>query len=200
MALHEEGILQKYGVELIGAKAEAIRKGEDREAFQEAMQRIGLRGAQGAACGERRGGPPLRPGGGLPRGRPPLLHPGRHGGGIAHDEAELVEVLSRGLTLSPVHTALVEESVLGWKEFELEVMRDHADTVVIITSIENVDPMGVHTGDSITVAPAQTLSDVEYQRMRDAAKAIIREIGVETGGPTSSSPWTRRRAARWSLR
>lgn len=93
-----------------------------------------------------------------------------------------MEVLSRGLTLSPVHTALVEESVLGWKEFELEVMRDHADTVVIITSIENVDPMGVHTGDSITVAPAQTLSDVEYQRMRDAAKAIIREIGVETGG------------------
>lgn len=107
---------------------------------------------------------------------------GGTGGGIAHDEAELVEVLSRGLTLSPVHTALVEESVLGWKEFELEVMRDHADTVVIITSIENVDPMGVHTGDSITVAPAQTLSDVEYQRMRDAAKAIIREIGVETGG------------------
>lgn len=182
MALYEEGILQKYGVELIGAKAEAIRKGEDREAFQEAMQRIGLEVPRGQLVGSVEEGLHFAREVGFPVVVRPSFTLGGTGGGIAHDEAELVEVLSRGLTLSPVHTALVEESVLGWKEFELEAMRDHADTVVIITSIENVDPMGVHTGDSITVAPAQTLSDVEYQRMRDAAKAIIREIGVETGG------------------
>lgn len=164
------------------------------------MQRIGLRVPRGQLVGSVEEGLHFAREVGFPVVVRPSFTLGGTGGGIAHDEAELVEVLSRGLTLSPVHTALVEESVLGWKEFELEVMRDHADTVVIITSIENVDPMGVHTGDSITVAPAQTLSDVEYQRMRDAAKAIIREIGVETGGPTSSSPWTRRRAARWSLR
>lgn len=119
-------------------------------------------------------------------GYPVVVRPsftlGGTGGGIAENEAEFVEILSRGLSLSPTHSALVEESIVGWKEYELEVMRDKNDTVVIITSIENVDPMGVHTGDSITVAPAQTLSDVEYQRMRDAAIAIIREIGVETGG------------------
>ena len=182
MALYEEGILQKYGVELIGAKAEAIRKGEDREAFQEAMRRIGLEVPRGQLVGSVEEGLHFAREVGFPVVVRPSFTLGGTGGGIAHDEAELVEVLSRGLTLSPVHTALVEESVLGWKEFELEAMRDHADTVVIITSIENVDPMGVHTGDSITVAPAQTLSDVEYQRMRDAAKAIIREIGVETGG------------------
>ena len=182
MALYEEGILQKYGVELIGAKAEAIRKGEDREAFQEAMRRIDLEVPRGQLVGSVEEGLHFAREVGFPVVVRPSFTLGGTGGGIAHDEAELVEVLSRGLTLSPVHTALVEESVLGWKEFELEVMRDHADTVVIITSIENVDPMGVHTGDSITVAPAQTLSDVEYQRMRDAAKAIIREIGVETGG------------------
>ncbi|WP_022798157.1 carbamoyl-phosphate synthase large subunit [Thermus islandicus] len=182
MALHEEGILQKYGVELIGAKAEAIRKGEDREEFQKAMRRIGLEVPRGQMVGSVEEGLRFAREVGFPVVVRPSFTLGGTGGGIAKDEAELVEVLTRGLTLSPVHTALVEESVLGWKEFELEVMRDHADTVVIITSIENLDPMGVHTGDSITVAPAQTLSDVEYQRMRDAAKAIIREIGVETGG------------------
>ena len=182
MALHEEGILQKYGVELIGAKAEAIRKGEDREEFQKAMRRIGLEVPRGQLVGSVEEGLRFAREVGFPVVVRPSFTLGGTGGGIAKDEAELVEVLGRGLTLSPVHTALVEESVLGWKEFELEVMRDHADTVVIITSIENLDPMGVHTGDSITVAPAQTLSDVEYQRMRDAAKAIIREIGVETGG------------------
>ncbi|WP_105318511.1 carbamoyl-phosphate synthase large subunit [Thermus tenuipuniceus] len=182
MALHEEGVLARYGVELIGAKAEAIKKGEDREEFQKAMRRIGLevpRGQMVSSVGE---GLHFAREVGYPVVVRPSFTLGGTGGGIAHSEAELKEVLGRGLLLSPVHTALVEESVLGWKEFELEVMRDHADTVVIITSIENVDPMGVHTGDSITVAPAQTLSDVEYQRMRDAAKAVIREIGVDTGG------------------
>ena len=182
MALHEEGILERYGVELIGAKAEAIKKGEDREEFQKAMRRIGLEVPRGKMVGSLEEGLHFAREVGYPVVVRPSFTLGGTGGGIARNEAELKEVLARGLALSPVHTALVEESVLGWKEFELEVMRDHADTVVIITSIENLDPMGVHTGDSITVAPAQTLSDVEYQRMRDAAKAVIREIGVDTGG------------------
>jgi carbamoyl-phosphate synthase large subunit len=182
MALHEEGILKRYGVELIGANAEAIKKGEDREAFQKAMRKIGLEVPRGKMVASVEEGLHFAREVGYPVVVRPSFTLGGTGGGIAKDEGELKEVLARGLALSPVHTALVEESVLGWKEFELEVMRDHADTVVIITSIENVDPMGVHTGDSITVAPAQTLSDVEYQRMRDAAKAVIREIGVDTGG------------------
>ncbi|WP_243089867.1 carbamoyl-phosphate synthase large subunit [Thermus neutrinimicus] len=182
MALHEEGVLARYGVELIGAKAAAIKKGEDREEFQRAMRRIGLEVPRGQMVSSVEEGLHFARQVGYPVVVRPSFTLGGTGGGIARDEAELREVLGRGLLLSPVHTALVEESVLGWKEFELEVMRDHADTVVIITSIENVDPMGVHTGDSITVAPAQTLSDTEYQRMRDAAKAVIREIGVDTGG------------------
>ncbi|MER3536761.1 MAG: carbamoyl phosphate synthase large subunit [Thermus sp.] len=182
MALYEEGVLDRYGVELIGAKAEAIKKGEDREAFQKAMRRIGLEVPRGRMVASLEEGLAFAREVGFPVVVRPSFTLGGTGGGIARSEEELLEVLGRGLRLSPVHTALVEESVLGWKEFELEVMRDHADTVVIITSIENFDPMGVHTGDSITVAPAQTLSDVEYQRMRDAAKAIIREIGVDTGG------------------
>ena len=182
MALWEEGILDRYGVELIGAKAEAIQKGEDREEFQKAMRRIGLEVPRGRMVASLQEGLAFAREVGFPVVVRPSFTLGGTGGGIARSEEELLEVLGRGLRLSPVHTALVEESVLGWKEFELEVMRDHADTVVIITSIENFDPMGVHTGDSITVAPAQTLSDVEYQRMRDAAKAIIREIGVDTGG------------------
>ncbi|TBH21780.1 carbamoyl-phosphate synthase large subunit [Thermus thermamylovorans] len=182
MALHEEGILERYGVELIGARAEAIKKGEDREEFQKAMRRIGLEVPRGQMVGSVAEGLHFAREVGYPVVVRPSFTLGGTGGGLARNEAELREVLGRGLLLSPVHTALVEESVLGWKEFELEVMRDHADTVVIITSIENLDPMGVHTGDSITVAPAQTLSDAEYQRMRDAAKAVIREIGVDTGG------------------
>ncbi|WP_337845200.1 carbamoyl-phosphate synthase large subunit [Thermus sp.] len=182
MALYEEGILERHGVELIGAKAEAIRKGEDREEFQKAMRKIGLEVPRGKMVSSLEEGLAFAQEVGYPVVVRPSFTLGGTGGGIARSEAELREVLGRGLRLSPVHTALVEESVLGWKEFELEVMRDHADTVVIITSIENFDPMGVHTGDSITVAPAQTLSDVEYQRMRDAARAIIREIGVDTGG------------------
>ncbi|GAA5334698.1 MULTISPECIES: carbamoyl-phosphate synthase large subunit [Thermus] len=182
MALHEEGVLERYGVELIGAKAEAIKKGEDREEFQKAMRKIGLEVPRGLMVGSVEEGLHFAREVGYPVVVRPSFTLGGTGGGIARNEGELREVLGRGLALSPVHTALVEESVLGWKEFELEVMRDHADTVVIITSIENLDPMGVHTGDSITVAPAQTLSDAEYQRMRDAAKAVIREIGVDTGG------------------
>ncbi|MER3555366.1 MAG: carbamoyl phosphate synthase large subunit [Meiothermus sp.] len=183
MALYEGGILEKYGVELIGANAAAIKKGEDREEFQQAMIKIGVDVPRGRMVHS------LEEGLEFTRtviGYPAVIRPsftlGGTGGGIAADEAEFIETLTRGLSLSPTHSALVEESIVGWKEFELEVMRDHNDTVVMITSIENVDPMGVHTGDSITVAPAQTLSDVEYQRMRDAAQAIIREIGVETGG------------------
>ncbi len=183
MALFEQGILEKYGVELIGANAKAIQKGEDREEFQKAMQKIGLDVPRGRMVHS------LEEGLAFARevtGYPVVVRPsftlGGTGGGIALNETEFIEILTRGLALSPTHSALVEESIVGWKEYELEVMRDKNDTVVIITSIENVDPMGVHTGDSITVAPAQTLSDVEYQRMRDAAIAIIREIGVETGG------------------
>ncbi|GIW24642.1 carbamoyl-phosphate synthase large subunit [Meiothermus sp.] len=183
MALFEQGILDKYGVELIGANAAAIKKGEDREEFQKAMLKIGVDVPRGKMVHS------LEEGLAFARevtGYPVVVRPsftlGGTGGGIAENEAEFIETLSRGLSLSPTHSALVEESIVGWKEYELEVMRDKNDTVVIITSIENVDPMGVHTGDSITVAPAQTLSDVEYQKMRDAAIAIIREIGVETGG------------------
>ncbi|RIH79322.1 carbamoyl-phosphate synthase large subunit [Meiothermus hypogaeus] len=183
MALFEQGILDKYGVELIGANAAAIKKGEDREEFQKAMLKIGVDVPRGKMVHS------LEEGLAFARevtGYPVVVRPsftlGGTGGGIAENEAEFIEILTRGLSLSPTHSALVEESIVGWKEYELEVMRDKNDTVVIITSIENVDPMGVHTGDSITVAPAQTLSDVEYQRMRDAAIAIIREIGVETGG------------------
>ncbi len=183
MALFEQGILDKYGVELIGANAAAIKKGEDREEFQKAMLKIGVDVPRGRMVHS------LEEGLAFARevtGYPVVVRPsftlGGTGGGIAENEVEFIEILTRGLSLSPTHSALVEESIVGWKEYELEVMRDKNDTVVIITSIENVDPMGVHTGDSITVAPAQTLSDVEYQKMRDAAIAIIREIGVETGG------------------
>ncbi|GIW38313.1 MAG: carbamoyl-phosphate synthase large chain [Meiothermus sp.] len=183
MALFEQGILDKYGVELIGANAAAIKKGEDREEFQKAMLKIGVDVPRGKMVhGLEEGLAFAREVTGYPVVVRPSFTLGGTGGGIAENEAEFIEILTRGLSLSPTHSALVEESIVGWKEYELEVMRDKNDTVVIITSIENVDPMGVHTGDSITVAPAQTLSDVEYQRMRDAAIAIIREIGVETGG------------------
>ncbi|MCL4455231.1 MAG: carbamoyl-phosphate synthase large subunit, partial [Deinococcus sp.] len=182
MALHKAGLLEKYRVELIGANAAAIQKGEDREQFQAAMKKIGLEVPKGKTVQSLEEGLAFAREAGFPVVVRPSFTLGGTGGGIAQNESEFIEALSRGLSLSPTHSALVEESIAGWKEFELEVMRDHADTVVIITSIENLDPMGVHTGDSITVAPAQTLSDVEYQKMRDAARAIIREIGVDTGG------------------
>ena len=182
MELYEAGVLERYGVELIGANYAAIKKGEDREQFQAAMKKIGLDVPRGLMVSSLEEGLAFAREVGYPVIVRPSFTLGGTGGGVAASEEELRELLGRGLRLSPVHTALVEESILGWKEYELEVMRDHADTVVIITSIENVDPMGVHTGDSITVAPAQTLTDVEYQKMRDAAKDIIREIGVDTGG------------------
>jgi carbamoyl-phosphate synthase large subunit len=180
--LSDVGILDKYGVELIGAKLGAIKKAEDRELFKKAMVEIGLEVPQSAYIGSLKDGFEVIETIGFPAILRPSFTLGGTGGGIAYNIEEYKELLERGLKLSPVRQVLIEESVMGWKEYELEVMRDTKDNVVIICSIENFDPMGVHTGDSITVAPAQTLTDKEYQRMRDAAIAIIREIGVDTGG------------------
>ena len=181
--LAEAGVLDKYGVELIGAKIDAIKKAEDRLLFKDAMRKIGLETPQSQLVNDHRRRPASSP---TKIGYPCILRPsftlGGTGGGIAYNQEELVEILERGLALSPVHEVLIEESALGWKEFELEVMRDLADNCIIICSIENFDPMGVHTGDSITVAPAQTLTDREYQMMRDGAIRCLREIGVDTGG------------------
>ncbi len=182
LELAEAGVLEKYGVELIGANVEAIQKGEDRQLFAQAMHKIGIKTAQGKTVGSLEEALEFVSQIGYPAIIRPSFTLGGTGGGIAYDEAELRTIITQGLHDSPVHTVLLERSLLGWKEFELEVMRDHNDTVVIITSIENFDPMGVHTGDSITVAPAQTLSDKDYQKLRDASLAIIREIGVDTGG------------------
>lgn len=182
MELHEDGALEEYGVKLIGAGPEAIKKGEDRELFQAAMKKIGVETAKGKMVHTLEEAKEFQKELGLPVVIRPSFTLGGTGGGIAHTYEEFLEITQQGLRDSPVTSVLLEESILGWKEYELEVMRDTNDTVVIITSIENFDPMGVHTGDSITVAPAQTLSDVEYQRLRDQSLAIIREIGVETGG------------------
>ncbi|WP_104989808.1 carbamoyl-phosphate synthase large subunit [Deinococcus sp. NW-56] len=182
MELNANGTLAEFGVELIGANAEAIHKGEDREAFQAAMKKIGVETARGKMVHSMEEAVEYQKEIGLPIVIRPSFTLGGTGGGIAHTYEDFLKITEGGLRDSPVHSVLLEESILGWKEYELEVMRDHADTVVIITSIENFDPMGVHTGDSITVAPAQTLSDVEYQRLRDQSLAIIREIGVDTGG------------------
>jgi carbamoyl-phosphate synthase large subunit len=180
--LAEKGILERYGVEMIGAKIDSIKKAEDRDLFKDAMRRIGLdlprsgyaRSMRDATRIQKRLSFPV-----IIRASRTL---GGSGGNFAYTPEEFKEVVQAGLSISPVHEVLIEESVLGWKEFELEVMRDHKDNVVIICSIENFDPMGVHTGDSITVAPAQTLTDKEYQVMRDASLRVIREIGVDTGG------------------
>jgi len=180
--LADGGVLEKYNVKLIGANVDAIKKAEDRLYFKDAMQKIGLDVPKSALVNNLKDGLEFAGKIGFPVIIRPSFTLGGSGGGIAYNREELMEVLARGLDFSPVHEALIEESVLGWKEFELEVMRDLADNVIIICSIENFDPMGVHTGDSITVAPSQTLSDREYQMMRDAAIAVIREIGVETGG------------------
>ena len=180
--LSDGGVLEKYDVQLIGANVAAIKKAEDRLFFKDAMQKIGLDVPKSALVNNLKDGMEFSGKIGFPVIIRPSFTLGGTGGGIAYNREELLEILARGLDLSPVHEVLIEESVLGWKEYELEVMRDLADNVIIICSIENFDPMGVHTGDSITVAPAQTLSDREYQVMRDAAIAIIREIGVETGG------------------
>ena len=180
--LAEKGILEKYNVELIGAKLPAIKKAEDRELFKKAMSKIGQDVPKSAAVTSMKEGLKAVEHLGFPAILRPAFTLGGTGGGIAYNMEEYTELLDKGLKLSPVKQVLVEESALGWKEYELEVMRDTKDNVVIICSIENFDPMGVHTGDSITVAPAQTLTDKEYQRMRDASIAIIREIGVDTGG------------------
>ncbi len=182
VALHERGILEKYNVELIGSQIASINKAEDRELFMRAMQRIGMDMPRGGFVHNEDDGLRMIDEVGFPAIIRPSFTLGGTGGGIAYNMEEYRELLRSGLVASPVHRVLVEESIIGWKEYELEVMRDRNDNVVIVCSIENVDPMGVHTGDSITVAPAQTLSDREYQSMRDAALAIIREIGVETGG------------------
>src|SRR5215472_17248649 len=180
--LADSGVLEKYGVELIGAQLQAIKKAEDRLLFKDAMTRIGLDVPRSALVNNLKDAMEFSGKIGFPVIIRPSFTLGGSGGGIAYNREELLEIVARGLDLSPVHEVLIEESVLGWKEYELEVMRDLADNVIIICSIENFDPMGVHTGDSITVAPAQTLTDREYQRMRDAAIKVIREVGVETGG------------------
>jgi carbamoyl-phosphate synthase large subunit len=182
VALADRGVLEKYNVKLIGAQIDAIKVAEDRLLFRNAMEEIGVEVPRSGvaksldealACVEETGFPSIIR---------PSFTMGGVGGGIAYNIEEFREVAGRGLDLSPVHEILVEESVIGWKEFELEVMRDVADNFVVICSIENIDPMGVHTGDSVTVAPALTLTDKEYQRMRDMARRIIRRVGVETGG------------------
>src|SRR6185437_277892 len=180
--LAEAGVLEEYGVELIGAKIDAIKKAEDRLLFKDAMRKIGLDMTQSQLVNNISDGIAFASRMGYPIILRPSFTLGGTGGGIAYNREELEEILERGIDLSPVHEVLVEESVLGWKEFELEVMRDLAGNAIIICSIENFDPMGVHTGDSITVAPAQTLTDREYQMMRDAAIRCLNEIGVDTGG------------------
>lgn len=180
--LTEMGVLERYGVELIGAKFEAIKKAEDRDLFKESMRRIGLEVPKSDVASDISEALAIADEIGYPVVVRPAFTLGGTGGGIAYNREELREIAEKGLKLSMINQVLIEEGVLGWKEFELEVMRDLADNVVIICSIENFDPMGVHTGDSITVAPAQTLTDDEYQYLRDAAIKIIREIGVETGG------------------
>ena len=180
--LADAGILEKHGVELIGASREAIRMAEDRELFRRAMIDIGLECPKAEVAKSLEQALEVQ----IKVGFPTIIRPsftlGGSGGGIAYNREEFIEIINRGLELSPVHEVLVEESVLGWKEFEMEVVRDTADNCIIVCSIENFDPMGVHTGDSITVAPAQTLTDKEYQRLRDASIAVLRKIGVDTGG------------------
>ncbi len=183
MELNKSGILAKYGVEMIGAKPDAINKGEDRELFKQCMIKIGLDVAKSRTVKNMT---EAREAADILGAYPLIIRPsftlGGSGGGIAYNKEEFEGICANGLDLSPVHEVLVEECLLGWKEYEMEVMRDHKDQCVVICSIENFDPMGVHTGDSITVAPAMTLTDKEYQIMRDASFAVIREIGVETGG------------------
>lgn len=182
MDLSRNGVLEKYGVEMIGANADVIDKAESRERFQKAMQNIGLDLARGQTVKSVAEARAWLKEIGLPAVLRPSFTLGGSGSAIAFEDEEFDRLVQRGLELSPVHQILIEESIIGWKEYEMEVMRDKDDNVVIICSIENFDPMGIHTGDSITVAPAQTLTDKEYQRMRDASLAVIREIGVETGG------------------
>jgi carbamoyl-phosphate synthase large subunit len=180
--LAREGVLEKFGVEMIGASREAIDKAEDREKFKKAMMRIGLHSARSALAHSMEEALQVQSGLGFPVVIRPSFTLGGSGGGIAYNREEFIAICERGLEASPTNELLIEESLIGWKEFEMEVVRDRKDNCIIVCSIENLDPMGVHTGDSITVAPAQTLTDKEYQLMRDASVAVLREIGVDTGG------------------
>ncbi|MEC8059992.1 MAG: carbamoyl-phosphate synthase large subunit, partial [Pseudomonadota bacterium] len=180
--LVREGVLKKFGVELIGASQDAIDKAEDRERFDRAMKSIGLETPRSAIAHSLEEALQVQSQLGFPCVIRPSFTMGGSGGGIAYNREEFVEICNRGLELSPTSELLIDESLLGWKEFEMEVVRDRNDNCIIICSIENLDPMGVHTGDSITVAPAQTLTDKEYQLLRNASLAVLREIGVETGG------------------
>src|SRR5689334_12626011 len=180
--LAKNGVLEKYGVEMIGAKREAIDKAEDREKFKKAMAKIGLASPRSALAHSMEEALQVQAMVGFPTIIRPSFTLGGTGGGIAYNKDEFIAIVDRGLDASPTREVLVEESVIGWKEFEMEVVRDRKDNCIIVCSIENLDPMGVHTGDSITVAPAQTLTDKEYQIMRNASIACLREIGVDTGG------------------
>src|SRR4051812_35819775 len=182
MACYDRGIFTRYGVQMIGANRDAINRGEDRQVFKDLMIKIGLKVPRSRVVHNMQDANETLEEIGLPLIIRPAFTLGGTGGGIAYNVEEFETIVGRGLDASPVTEVLIEQSVIGWKEFELEVMRDKNDNVVIICSIENIDPMGVHTGDSITVAPIQTLTDKEYQRMRDAAIAVIRAVGVETGG------------------
>jgi carbamoyl-phosphate synthase large subunit len=182
VALHESGVLDKYGVELIGARIEAIRRGEDRQLFKEIVAKAGGETPRSRVCHSLQEVEETAAELGLPVVIRPSFTMGGLGSGMAHNPEDLRRIAGAGLAASPVHEVLIEESVLGWKEYELELMRDRKDNVVVVCSIENVDPMGVHTGDSVTVAPAMTLTDREYQRMRDLGIAVLREVGVDTGG------------------
>jgi len=180
--LAREGVLAKYGVQLIGASERAIEMAEDREKFREAMTRIGLASPRSLVAHTLEEAERHQAVLGFPTVIRPSFTLGGTGGGIAFNREEFAEICTRGLDASPTHEVLIEESVLGWKEYEMEVVRDRKDNCIIICAIENLDPMGIHTGDSITVAPAQTLTDKEYQLLRNASIAVLREIGVETGG------------------
>ncbi|MGB0207849.1 MAG: carbamoyl-phosphate synthase large subunit, partial [Candidatus Puniceispirillaceae bacterium] len=182
LALFNDGVLDKFDVELIGAKPDAIAKAEDRALFRDAMDSIGLESARSRTVNSFEDAIKALDIVGLPAIIRPSFTLGGEGGGVAYNREEFESIVADGLRLSPVSEILIEESLLGWKEFEMEVVRDHADNCIIVCSIENVDPMGVHTGDSITVAPALTLTDKEYQALRDASIAVLREIGVDTGG------------------
>ena len=194
VALHERGVLERYGVELIGADIAAIQRGEDRQRFKEIVRTVGGDVPESEVCHSLEEVRAAVDRLGYPVVVRPSFTMGGSGSGMAHDEAGLTRIASAGLAASPTHEVLVEESVLGWKEFELELMRDREDNVVVVCSIENVDAMGVHTGDSVTVAPAMTLTDREYQRMRDLGIAVLRAVGVDTGGlphPVRRSPGDR---------
>lgn len=182
IALAKNGVLEKYNVELIGASIDAIKKAEDRSLFQKAMDKIGLETPRNAIVKTIEEAINALPNIGLPAIIRPSFTLGGAGGGVAYTEEDFKQIVSYGLMMSPTNEVLIDESIIGWKEFEMEVVRDKNDNSIIICSIENIDPMGVHTGDSITVAPALTLTDKEYQKMRDASIAVLREIGVETGG------------------